>query len=84
VLDGNPEFLKIQRAFYFFDCFARHAMGIDHRSPYIAVAQKGLASADIVVGLKEMSCKRVAGNRDRPFLKGSLIKLQYIIRDRKH
>jgi hypothetical protein len=35
-------------------------MGIDHRSPHVAVAQKRLDRADVVVGLKKMRCEGVA------------------------
>ncbi len=33
--------------------------GVDHRRPDVAVAQELLDRADIVIGLKEMSCKAV-------------------------
>ena len=44
--------LKIQRAFGFFQSPAGYAVGIDHRGSYIAVAQKCLDSADIIIACK--------------------------------
>ena len=42
---------EIQGAFHLFYGFTRHTMGIDHRSPNIAMTEKGLYGADVVVGL---------------------------------
>jgi hypothetical protein len=35
-------------------------MGIDHRGPYVAVAQKRLDRADVVIGLKKMGGEGMA------------------------
>lgn len=51
--------LKIQRAFQFLYCPARHTVGIDHRCPYVAVAQKRLDRSDVVVGLQKVGYKTV-------------------------
>ena len=50
---------EIQRASHLFEGLARNAMGIDHRGPDIAVAQKLLDRADVVIGLQKMRRERV-------------------------
>jgi hypothetical protein len=43
-------------------------MGIDHRGPHVAVAQNGLDSADVVVGLKEVGGEGVTEDMGRDAL----------------
>ncbi len=45
---------EIQRALQFFDRFARHAVGVDHRGPDIRMSQERLDRADIIVRLEQM------------------------------
>jgi hypothetical protein len=45
---------EIQRTLCLFHGPARYAVGIYHRSPYIAVAKESLDSADIIIGLQEV------------------------------
>ena len=59
---------KIQGAFQFFDGHAWYTVSIDHRSPDVAVAEKCLNSADVVVGLKQVSGERVAKGMGRDTL----------------
>lgn len=43
-------------------------MGIYHSRPYVAVAEQLLDSADVVIRLQEMRCKRMAeGVAGHPF-----------------
>jgi hypothetical protein len=35
-------------------------MGLDHRGPYIAVTEKHLDGADVIIGLQKVSGKAVA------------------------
>jgi hypothetical protein len=53
-------YLKIQRALSLFYGSARYAMGIYHRSPYIAVAKERLNCPYVVIGLQKMGRKTVA------------------------
>ncbi len=50
---------EIERAFDLLDGFARNTMRIDHRGPDVAVAQKYLDRADVVIGLQKMRRERV-------------------------
>ena len=52
--------LKIQRALHLFQSPAWYAVSVYHRSPYITVTKQCLDRPYIVVGLQEMSGKRVA------------------------
>ncbi|KKO20739.1 MAG: hypothetical protein L3J18_17200 [Candidatus Brocadia sp.] len=51
---------EIERTFYLFDGLAFDRMGVYHGSPYIAVFQHLLDSADVVVGLQEVGGETVA------------------------
>lgn len=51
---------EIQRAFPLFRGFARYAMGINHRRPYIGMAEHFLDRADVVVSLQQVRGKRMA------------------------
>ncbi len=50
---------KIKRALGFFDGLALDCMGINHCGSDIAVPQKLLNRADVVIGLQQMACKTV-------------------------
>ena len=59
---------KFQWALGLFHCPARDAMGIDHRSSYVAMAEQSLDSPDIVIGLQKVRSETVAeGMRGDPF-----------------
>jgi hypothetical protein len=40
---------KIKRAFFFFHCFARYALGINHRRSHIGMAMHRLGRTNIVI-----------------------------------
>jgi hypothetical protein len=56
----SRRYSEIQRAFGLFNGPAWYTMSIDHRGPDVAMAEKSLDSADVVVGLQEMSGEAVA------------------------
>ncbi len=57
---SSNEDLKIKRAFGLLHCLAWYTMGINHRGPYVTVAEHFLNRPDIIIGLQKMSGKAMA------------------------
>lgn len=65
---------EIQRTFRLFDGLALNSMGVNHRSPDIAVSQQLLNRTNIIIGLQQMAGKTLPeGVGGSPFSKLSLI-----------